>query len=185
MNLQRITLLIAFQAALVTGCGNLDASRYRAPSDSYGSVQASLDPLGTASSGLDKNFLCPSTANVVPDYDRDFDGSGFYRVCPSTISPYDVLIHGRTHASDTICVIPAEYIDATHVYLKPLVQGGQPQVSCLNAAQSAGAGVLATFPATRYNAVFIVESQYKDAMMACLPGGNYLFCPPYSFGKFR
>jgi hypothetical protein len=173
--------LWALLAVTATACGSFNEQRAKAPDGVYGSsTQLSQDPVPDA----ERNFRCPDSPNAKPDYDRDFDGSGFYRVCPSLVSPYDVLIRGKTHSSDTICVWPAEYINQGTVYLKPDRPGGTPQVSCYNIHDNPN-GVLASFLATRYNSVFVVEGQYKDQMAACLPGGNYFLCPPYSFGKFR
>jgi hypothetical protein len=138
--------------------------------------------LTSTGSSTDPNYTCPDNPNVVPDYDWYHDGSEQFTVCPKNTSIYDILVHGKTHSSDTICVYPTQVIDSQHVYVKPDVTTGLPLSVCIKIADT---GVYANFDQINFNAAFIVEQPDDAAMRTCLYQGNYTNCPRYSFGKFR
>ncbi len=168
-------------AAALSACGDASSFRSKAPKGAYTGIGASKDPL-VADDG-DPEFDCPEEDNVFPDYDRNMDGSGFYRVCTHSQAPARIKLHGKTHQSDTVCAIPAEYINQSTIYLKPEHLGGPLMVRC---AEIKEGGMVFDFPPnTRFNSVFVVEGHQRDQMLACLPYGNYYLCPTYSFGKFR
>src|SRR5262249_30566162 len=125
---------------------------------------------------------CPQSANVIPDYDTNLNGTDLFTVCTSKQNNYDLLIHGTTESSPTICIYPATYADATHIYYKPDVQTGGPLVTCV-AAQSGGDKV--SFNGINYNYVFIVEQPYEDQMTTCLTTMSYEQCPHFSAGQIR
>ena len=172
----------------LTGCSNVIGPRYdRAPEDSYmirSSASSSGLEFGSNDPYSDENYNCPTSPNVVPDYDYLFDGSGQYRVCKKKDSDSDILIHGRTSLSNSICIFPAHFVDVTTVYTRPDPMA--PALPWFKCFQIAEAGIFASFPNTSFNAVFIVERGAEYQMRDCLKnGGNYYTCPSYSFGKFR
>lgn len=139
-------------------------------------------PATNSGAGSEDDYACPSTSNIEPDYDRWLDGSMTFTACKHLDSAFKILIHGKTRASDTICVYPAQYIDQRNVYLKPDLSGTGPLHQCM---QISAAGVFVDFDRVNYNAVFIVEKSDESQMTNCLAGGNYALCPIYSFGRFR
>ena len=173
-----ISSLIAITA--LSGCGNLMKANLPTPPKS--SQQTANPATSSTVSSVNGNFTCPNQANVLPDVDVYLNGSDDFTVCPSTQNATDILIHGKTQISAQICVCPVSYVDSTHVYWKPDVATGAPLFQC---SDETSAGVTETFTNMNYNAVYIVEGPYKDAMIACLVEGNAYACPHYSFGEFR
>jgi hypothetical protein len=134
-------------------------------------------------------YECPSKPNVLPAYDWDIDGTNRYRVCASSVSNANVLIYGEPSSAEKanrICVFPLQYVDRTHVFIKPDLTTGRALVKCVPASQSNGATV--SFPATNFNMVLIVESKDFELAQACLDpirGVDFFSCPHYAYGKFR
>lgn len=164
---------------LVTGCGPL------MPGDRY----VATGPARTfaLSSGTsDANFSCPTAPNVLEEYDDDLLDTGKFSVCTSRSTIYTVRIHGQTKSGNEICVFPAQYIDSNHLISK-LDSRGYPMVTCASTESIAAGttGIVMNFENTNFNAAFIVERQYRDAMQMCLFSSSPHSCPEYSYGKFR
>ncbi len=168
---------------LFSACGNTTyrSEQITAGSSSY-NPSVSTDSAVTVDDTLDANYTCPQSANTLPDYDYKNDGSGKYTVCEKKDSTAEILIHGKTSEYGAVCVFPVQVIDESHIYVKPDVATGLPMVTCYEATKR---GVYAKFAGVRFNATFIVEYQYANAMRACLLSGNYYTCPNYSYGRFR
>jgi hypothetical protein len=159
-----------------------------------GEFSGSYEALSTGST--DADYECPSTPNVVPDYDWMRNGTGRFKVCSHTTDSSKLLVHGATAYSATICIFPVNYVSDSEVFLYEGSGGG-----ILSACAAAGeGGVTAEFPGIVFNAVFIVESPWKGQLETCLAGPqgpNYYFCPGvtgspsggnigyYSFGQIR
>lgn len=165
---------------ILTGCGGaIQPVIPMALEQSYPfSSSSSEDP----SKGLNSDFSCPENPNILPDDDEKLDGTGRYSVCHNKSSQAEILIHGEGQIGESICIYPAQVIDSQHVYVKPDLQTGGPWHQCITIAST---GVYANFASIEYNAVFIVESTDEKQMTRCLIGGNYYYCPKYSFGRFR
>lgn len=180
MSFRKLALAAVALLLPLSGCGDL---RYRngtfAPAESQGRTGQGL--LGATDSLGAGTFACPSSPNVVPDYDWAFDGSGFYQVCPHLSSASSMLIAGDTGASATVCAFPANYVSESELYTKPDATGG-PQYKCFSVPQ--GGGQL-TFEETNFNSVFIVAKADRSQMTKCLMARNFHYCPAYSFGLFR
>jgi hypothetical protein len=130
----------------------------------------------------DPNYYCGSKANVEPDWEWSLDGAGYYTICPSKTVYSNILVHGQTSLTNTICIFPAEYIDDRNIFTKPDLQTGGPMHKCVTATDR---GVYTAFAGVRYNAAFIVESPHVEQMYACLVQRDSVTCPRYSFGIFR
>lgn len=134
-------------------------------------------------------FECPTQPNVIPKYDWDIDGTNRYRVCESPTSTANLLIFGipsGAEESNMICVFPLQYIDRTHVFVKPDIARGGALFQCVKADQASGANV--SFTATNFNMVLIVESKDLELAQECLnpfKGVDFTACPHYSYGRFR
>jgi hypothetical protein len=170
------TLFLSSLALFLTGCGAPNGYRVTAVPQSTGYTFT-----GTSSDGS-SDYRCPSSPNVMPNWDRAIDGSGRYTVCPSRTDFANILIHGKTSVSNEICVFPAQYISETNIYTKPAADGTGAMNACIQATQT---GVYASFKEINYNAVFIVEKRNHQQMVDCLILKNYNFCPEFSFGVFR
>jgi hypothetical protein len=184
---RKLARALALSAALITtsSCVNLHNGKVQVPMEIYGSQPL----LGGVD---DPEFSCPSSPNVVPDYDYDLDGSGYYNVCYHRTSQADIKFTGRTASSNVVCVFPAEYVNATNIFVKPDVDAGTnaPWYQCRELTGSpdgaTSSGVRMSFPGIRWNAAFIVEgTQAALEMQRCLAQNNYYACPRYSFGIFR
>lgn len=175
---QHFKTLIATLALLLTGCGQV--YRNSLPQSLLGSYSVN-NP--SSSFTINSNqFACPSSPNVLPDYDSRLDGTGRYTVCATPSSKSRILVHGKTTSSKQICIYPAQVIDQKHVYVKPDLSTNLPWNQC---SEIIDGGVTAQFDSIEFNAVFIVEEPDQAQMTSCLIGGNYYSCPTYSFGKFR
>ena len=144
--------------------------------------------------GANEDYECPSTPNVVPDYDWMRNGTGRFKVCTHVSDTTKLLVHGATAYSSTICIYPVNYVSDSEVFLYEGAGGG-----ILNKCAAAGdGGISAEFPGIVFNAVFIVESPWQGQLETCLAGPqgpNYYFCPGvtgdsgdpnigyYSFGR--
>ena len=156
-----------------------------------------ISPLGQSSSrAIDTSALltsyspqsdtegsCRYNDIVVPDNDTWLDGTGYYKVCPSSTDSGVVTIFGQApNQSKQYCVFPAQVISGGSIYPKIDTQG-IPLMSC---SQKALAGQIFTFDRTNYNALFIVPYADRNAMQMCLGLGNYHQCPKsFSYGQFR
>src|SRR6185503_18236575 len=153
------SLLLIFVAFAVSACANT----YH-PYTMKAKEVAALSTQPFTPDGLnesDRNaqtFNCPSASNVNPDYDWEFNGTGFFTVCPSRLNPADILVHGstRTGGSGTVCVFPAQIAANGQVFAKPDVNknDGSPWVQCLAPEVD---GVHMSFPGISWNAAFIVD----------------------------
>lgn len=144
-------------------------------------AQGSASPL-TNDTGEDPEYSCPEDPNVIPDY-ADIDDTGNFTVCRHRNNAAQILVHGTTRVSSTLCIYPVEIVDESHVFTKPdLSQGGAPTFQCIGATEK---GVYANFQQMSYNAVFIVEGPDRARMSACLVRGDYMTCPRFSYGRFR
>jgi hypothetical protein len=182
----RILSILAFGAALCA-CGN--NPHMQLPVYSLQAAPLTAQPF--TPDGLnesDQNALtynCPSQANVVPDYDWDFNGTGYYTVCPSKNNLSDILVHGNAPIQGPICVFPAQIASNGQVFAKPDVNknDGSPWVQCLSPGND---GVHMSFTGISWNAAFIVDAADVQQMSLCIQGGIYMYCPKhYSFGSFR
>lgn len=144
--------------------------------------------------------------NVVPyrngsEYDYYLDGSGYYNVCHTEGSTQKLQIHGMTHYSNRICIIPAVANPNTddpsserfHIYLKAPGQSDDFTYKCFTTTPD---GVTADFtgllggyehpfipgkpPSIDY--VFIVEQRFITNLQRCLLNNLTNTCLEYSFG---
>ncbi len=174
-----ILVCIGVTAMLATGCTNR-----------YGSSGLNTAPLVNTSSWNTSTttgfatsaYNCPWTANVMPDYDPNDNGTDQYTVCPSNSNTSDILVNGNTETSQDFCVIPADYVDSENVYVIGNTSTNLPWYKC---APVTSGGADLSFPELNFNYVYIVESQNLQSMIECLISGNSITCPDYSAGKFR
>jgi hypothetical protein len=187
-------LIVAF----ASGCGNsfkTNVLKATTGSGSSASGQYLLsedgtDPLTGQTADVSSAYSCPAKANVAPDYDWEFNGSFFFKACPSKNNTSDLHIDGWTPNSSTICIFPAMVYSQTRTAYIPHaatgasdLQAGQPEVQCKT---NGTLGVNVSFAGMTYNAVFVVELPDVAKMQTCLLTGNYFLCPRnYSFGQFR
>ena len=173
-------------ACALTACSNMVK-----PHKITGPEIAALTAQPSTLNGLNESdqnaatYNCPASANVVPDYDWNFNSTGYFTVCPSKANLTDILVHGSAPVAGPVCVFPAEIASNGQVFAKPDVNkaDGSPWVQCLTPTAD---GIHATFPGISWNAVFIVAAQDVRQMSLCLQGGVYSYCPRnYSFGSFR
>lgn len=167
-------------ALVVSGCG-------LAPTTSY-----KKKTTGTNSNfildyrNVPAEFNCPGSTNIEPSYDASFNGSGYYEVCTSKSSIYNIyVLAANAKASTTVCFFPVEYLNDQNIFVKPDVSNsGLPWVKCNTLTSNNGAPF--TFDMTTFNAAFIVEQKDVYQMQSCLIAGNYFGCPTnFSFGKFK
>jgi len=169
--------------SITTACGNINAMRPLAPRESYDPTLFSSSGATSAVSVGDSTFSCPYQFNITPDYDWELDGTGFYSACPSTKNQVDVLVRGETaDPKGKVCVFPGEYVSESQFFLKPDLRTGSFLYQCMSPG---GAGGTVTFPATKYNALIIVDARNLAGMLSCLPTRNWGNCPAFSHGKFR
>ena len=174
----RMALSALMLGALASGCGQIiNTHQDVAPGTSYQHIS-----LTHSTPPMDDGYQCPQKDNVVPDYDYQFDGTGFFKVCVNPISNYLIKIHGSTPSGGAICVFPAQIVDSRHTFTKP-DNIGAPMFTCYEINKT---GIVADFEKTNFNAAFIVDEKDREQMQYCLMGGNYFACPKnYSFGRFR
>jgi hypothetical protein len=180
------SLFLIVSAIALSACANTVK-----PNIVMGTQVAALTQQPFTAGGLNESdanaaaYNCPSSANVVPDYDWLFNGTGYYQVCPSKSNLSDILVHGTPPAAGPVCIFPAEIASNGQVYAKPDVNknDGSPWVQCITPGVD---GVHASFPGISWNAAFIVAGQDVQQMSLCIQGGIYSYCPKnYSFGSFR
>jgi hypothetical protein len=179
-----LALIVA--ASLATGCGPFRNDALRVKQERSALLAQPFTPDGLTES--EQNYLtynCPGDPNVVPDYDWEFNGTGYYSVCPSKSNLADILVHGRTRLGGAVCVFAAEVAANGQVFAKPNVaKQGEPWVQCAN--PSADGLKLSFGEGIYYNSVFIVDAADVKQMSLCIQGGVYEYCPKnYSFGRFR
>lgn len=174
----RFALLILCTA--LVGCANTTGKFNRRAGN------ASLGALSSGATGESASlFSCPSSANVLPDYDVYLDGSGVYSACAHKSDANQVKLSGKAsrNSNNRICVFPAEVVDSTHWYVKPDLSTGRPLVSCQTLS---GSEAVFNFAATKYNALFVAEEHDMQQMSDCLQSGHYPSCPAmYSYGRFK
>ncbi|MEK6704842.1 MAG: hypothetical protein AABZ06_03560, partial [Bdellovibrionota bacterium] len=143
------TLSLAVTAVLITsGCGQISSP----PNVRKASVESyqGLNQLSPSTASND-SYNCPDKSNIVPDYDSELDGSGFYTACINKDSQNSILIHGRTLNSNSICIFPAQYIDQDHVYTKPeLLPNGQAVGPLSQCVDTADGGIMVNFENINY-----------------------------------
>jgi hypothetical protein len=173
-------IVAALSLLAVTGCGEINH-----PNGLYvGDTEARTFAYSIGQS--DANFDCPTSPNVLEEYDDDLRETGTFSVCTAKTSAFRIRVHGKTKSNDSICVFPAQYIDRTRILAKPDSRG-YPMSACASADSipAGSSGLIFEFANTNFNAVFIVEAQDRDQMQMCLFSNNPFGCPEYSYGKFR
>ncbi len=167
-------------------CANqgLDGSD-RSAQSSLQALTGNYMPVGGATGsprGLNGDYTCTGAKNVKPDYDWDFNGSGFYQVCGHKSDASKALLLPVVSTSGRVCVFPAQAYEGRKVYVKP----GLDTLPIVKCSEVSSAGLPLQFSNMTYNAVFVVAEADKNAMQACLFAGNYYACPRnWSYGTFR
>ena len=181
-NLNTVLLLMiatTMPAALSVGCGQvLPKNINYAPANSM--VPASSP---SSANKIAANFTCPGTPNALPNLDETVTGNDYFSVCTSKTAGNfsDLLITGKSSASNSLCVVPVQ-MQSTTQFAPKLDAKGYPIYSC--SAPTAD-GVPVSLPsANSFNAVIIVEAPYLNSLLTCLEE-NFADCPNYSFGKIR
>ena len=184
-------------AGAISGCGTLNngGDPYAVASNSALSTTLGL-PTNSNNPSLSSSgsggFNCPAldVNNVVPDYNFNNNGTGFFQVCTEAANPAALLIKGigATSTNDQICVFPAETSGGGTDYQQTSwVPGtsGLPLYQCGPA--SLQQGTMLSFPSgTVFNAAFIVDAGQANQMFECLQTDNPANCPQqYSYGEFR
>lgn len=180
------TTFLSLSAILVvlSGCGNMsgvNSDLYYKGSSSSSAATAGGDVTGGITlQGIP--FICPSSPNVVPYYDVNFDGTDRFKVCESGVATEKIAIYGRTKSANTLCAFPAL---STGSGLQ-LFQNGASSAYSQCARMDIGDPVITFDKGISFNAVFIVEAPYEAQMRNCLTLRAPSLCPqPYSFGVFR
>ena len=171
---------------ITPGClSNSGSSKDSSSSVSTKSKSSSNDSSSTSSTEDSEGYNCPSEANVTPNYDWHHDGTGEFTVCQHKDDSSNILIHGKTNVSTTICVFPTKSDDeSTSIYLSSDQQSVRYQ--CASAKENGVYIALEDF--SSYNGVFVVESPYASQMEHCLFMNNGYLCPSaepsyYSYGS--
>lgn len=177
--------MLVLCALVASGCFN-----HRRTGNLSTSTTSALSSTVLPGDGSNALYLCPSSPNVVPSYDRYLDGRGFFRVCKHRTSAADIKIHGRAYSPSGICVFPVQYVDSRNIFAKPDVATGAPWSQCyplpvVDPNHIEDSGIYANFPGINWNAVVIVDTFDNVAMRTCLYSGQLNTCPDYSLGKFR
>ncbi len=171
------------------GCGNvMSPNSYQLPSGMYedsGDLEYTKD--------VETKYRCPTLSNVVPqstgtstNLNSNTTGrTNFYTVCKSatTGNQSDILVHGSTAYSRSICVFPLRS-STSGLPTAMTRSNGQPIVVCGPITKD---GVLLSFPSNlSFNTVAIVEGNDENSMSYCLRT-QFMSddCPNYSMGTFR
>ncbi len=191
-------LILALSFTSLTGCmvQNGNALKRKAPVNT--SDSGLLDDSGgwrslTTGPGSDSNYICPTTSNVNPLHDWDFDAyhSNYYTVCRAKTDGTKLKIYGITKNSAVICAIPAvisvnanpptynAWIDPT-LANQDLPDSAKLLDQCFVAKED---GVEISFGPIQFSHLFIVEKRFEDQMKECVYEQNYLVCPRYSGGE--
>ena len=169
----------ALAVLLLWGCGNPFARREFSP------LGAKSRSFSTTSADIAPGYSCPLSPNVKNT--RTGDAAIF--ACASAQNSSDVALLVEAPLQ-SVCVFPAQVVDATHVYWKIDPATGGPMVKCgaLPASISFYDPILPaifSFPSTNYNAVYVVDQVDREDMNLCMVMGQG-YCPSdYYFGKFR
>jgi hypothetical protein len=149
-----------------------------APSSSYAPGAMGTNSYTDPNAG----YNCPGSPNVTPDSDTNLDGTDYFTVCTSKTADDNLLVHGSTEHSGTICVIPVMGSDDQN--MQPVADPSSHQLlmQCVSASSS---GASVSFSSAQFNGVLIVESQDANGMISCMYSGDYNTCPNYSFGMIR
>lgn len=175
----------------LTGCINQN------PKSSDRWIKSSVDSASykAVASGpsSEKAYTCSAEPNVIPNYDWDFDGTGFYTVCRSKTKLEELKVYGLAANSKSICMFPIVYgfgnqADSISIYRDPKKVSTVDPASdvfdyCFEAKEDGA--VIQGFGTLSYNAVFVVEKQDEDEMKQCLHLEAYALCPRYAFGELN
>lgn len=139
----------------------------------------------TGSYYFNNNLQNCSAQNIVPDYDRHLDGSGYYVGCWT--SSTQLRLQGHPHYGTYVCAIPSlvqsgqYYNTAAFWYLQ-----GSEQIyyTCGQVVNDQVTLNLSDLGTTPPNAVFIVESSFiSQAVQVLSPQNrNYALMPEFSYG---
>lgn len=172
-----VSSLIALALAFQSGCGQPGTLKSQLK-------LASLTPYAEQSYSeqlVFGDYACDSQDNIIP-FDSAM-GAGHFRACPSQTNSSKVLVRGTTNYNSVICAFPYQYVDATHVYLKPGANG-LPMYNCKDITQGDGAEF--EFQYTNFNGLYVVELSKLPQMKTCANYNNLVDCDEfYSFGQFR
>lgn len=183
-----IFLILPPLAALLLGCGSTVSTKTYSYLPSASFPDSVNDYSFAQLADIRGDFVCPNTANVVPNFDLEMDGSGYYKVCYHKTLSDTLFIVGDVSQSEKekqVYVFPIQFVDKYTIWLKPDVN---KKSVAFEQAQVNDDGFEVKFNLTDFNSVIIVESQYIDKMRACLltkPKPSFNLCPPFSFGKFK
>lgn len=169
---------IIIGSPLLSGCQNLLYNTQARELASDGVVGGSYNYV------QDGEYECPADdkANILPDYDRHLNGSGYYTVCKSRVTTEKIRLHGKTaDPRKMICVFPVAVYDDNRRVIK-WDMTGKPWSKCgtLPDEQS----IVVGFELTTYNAVFVVNQEDRARMVDCFLARNESACPDYSYGQF-
>lgn len=185
---KKLTWVIgAAWSLFLVGCGNpLNNQPIYGPASSLDYYSPMTAPSTTPNS----SYKCSGSSTIQPQVNNLATTAGNYMICPSINSGNysDILVHGTTINSNTICVFPAQLNSGGQVSWIRSTTDNSPIYQCI---QTTTDGAYFSFPTTTglssgFNAAFIVEAPYQNAMKVCLQS-NYAAsaCPAYSFGSFR
>ncbi len=134
-----------------------------------------------------ENYTCAADYNIKPA--NDISGQGFkdFKGCASTSSAWKALAVAKDSNLKRVCVYPAQYIDQSHLYLKPdLTQPGKYLSACVDLGSAGKNAASVEFTNVNYNYFYIVDEDKKSQMEACLTNMNLGACEGIiSKGKFR
>lgn len=177
--MKKIYFILIASTFLTTACGNTvgPRSERRLSSESEFGLENAAFGDGAYGAQSSMAYNCPSGPNVHP-----YAGSSSpeYTVCSNTQNASNIEIHGSlTSGATQICVFPANATSQTQATAFATQSGGV-LYQCVTPTS---AGAYAGF-SVNYNAVFITEGAYAQAMVNCMKGqGSCNF--PYSTGRFR
>lgn len=191
MNKSKIFAIVTLSYSILalSACGNVGSYDRTKISTNY-STQSSASG-GTTGNGYqnylseDPNYSCPLQSNVNPSYDPSVTALyDHFTACTNKYNQTDIVVHGETSRSTTICAFPVQYVnDQQIVWIKDSTTN-KPIVKC-QSPESGKDGIYIRMTTSQYNALIIVESPDESAMSNCLSTGNRYACPLFSFGKIR
>lgn len=180
-----VTLLALM--VITTGCGNVfgpGANSISVKGIGNNDTSTGVDPWGN-----DNNYSCSDNYNITPNNSSYSDRTGYYSVCTAlgVANYWNILVHGKTSTSDTICVFPAqEGTDGDFAWIRDPARN-EPTSLCAPATAS---GAYFSFPTLSrakigFNSVMIVEAPDLESMKRCLVQHFNTQCPNFSSGRFR
>jgi hypothetical protein len=186
------------EAGILVGCAALVTSCAQGNPTLVGSNYSSISGVtngntsGSLSSNVEGQYRCPASDqyNVVPNYNYNNNGTGYFQVCVDSSSTSDVLVNGKGSAlpNDAICVFPVESTNTgTATEQTDWIPGpnGVPLAQCMTAG-GLSANTVFNFAGVTWNAAFIVDATQQQQMIECLYYDDPSMCPQqYSYGKFR